>query len=243
MANRLDVVVCRYKEDLAWVEDLDNNPRIYVYNRGDHLNQSYKNADIIDSENVGANQYVILEHISKRYDQLANMTLFLQGAPYDHCNKAKFSKLINSKGLQYVDSYREDHRIKLRDRLFAYYDKDGHYTEANTDGILKVLRKGKDLKIASFDHLMRLYFVDYRHLFYHRFSPGSQYIVPRSNIHQYPQSFYSSLLYFLRGHALPVEGHLIERCLGYIFENRYSLWVDWEKRFEKHCLSVSGGNS
>ena len=69
---------------------------------------------------------------------------------------------------------------------------------------------------------MNRYFENYNHLNFIRFAPGSQYLVPKQNILQYPQHFWEDIMNELNSRT-PTEGHIVERSLWYIFTGSYNL--------------------
>jgi len=85
----VDVVVSRYKEDFAWIKKISKFvDRIFLYNKSglsipDRWNTA--NSRIIDLENIGRESDTILYHIIANYDDLADITIFSQGNPFDHC--------------------------------------------------------------------------------------------------------------------------------------------------------------
>mmetsp|Transcript_29524 Transcript_29524/g.68083 ORF Transcript_29524/g.68083 Transcript_29524/m.68083 type:complete len:623 (+) Transcript_29524:109-1977(+) len=83
----VELVITRYSEDLTWLDALpDFNTT--VYNKGtlkDLLPAARDNLRILDVENAGREDETMLRHIHDNYDNLAEITVFLQGWPYDHC--------------------------------------------------------------------------------------------------------------------------------------------------------------
>jgi hypothetical protein len=71
----MDIVVARYKEDVAWTNQF---PRVLIYNKGDPLDNT------IPLPNVGKEGHTYYTHICENYDKLADYTAFVQGNPFDH---------------------------------------------------------------------------------------------------------------------------------------------------------------
>jgi len=73
------MVVAHYKEKLAPLKWIREYPHI-VYDRADNITTEF---NATWQENIGREGYVYLKHIIDNYNQLANMTVFLQA---DACN-------------------------------------------------------------------------------------------------------------------------------------------------------------
>lgn len=74
----LELVVARYAEDLSWLRRVPKTVRVTVYNKG---------GDTVPGmalPNVGREAHTYLHHMVTRYDDLAEVTLFCQGKPFDH---------------------------------------------------------------------------------------------------------------------------------------------------------------
>ena len=87
------IVVARYQEDVApWVNKLvTKGYDVIVYDKGQSQLQSesfHSKCTIVRCENVGREAETWLRHITDNYDELADLTIFLQGSPYDHANIA-----------------------------------------------------------------------------------------------------------------------------------------------------------
>lgn len=76
--KNLDIVVAKYREDVSWIQNI-KNANITVYDKsGD---SDAKNP----LPNVGREAHTYLHHIIKNYDNMADVTLFVQGNPFEHC--------------------------------------------------------------------------------------------------------------------------------------------------------------
>lgn len=71
-----ELVVARYKEDVAWA----HNFRKTVYDKSG--GKPYPGAVVLP--NVGREAHTYAEHVARRYDDLAEVTVFTQGNPFDH---------------------------------------------------------------------------------------------------------------------------------------------------------------
>ncbi len=70
----IQLIVARYNEDLAWLNNIPPQitPRVYDKSPNGNL------------PNVGREAHTYLHHICENYDNLADFTIFAQGKPFDH---------------------------------------------------------------------------------------------------------------------------------------------------------------
>ena len=71
------VVVIRYMEDVSWVENLDN---AIIYNKGNKITSKHP---VINLPNIGMCGASTFYHCLRNYENLADLTLFIQGNPWD----------------------------------------------------------------------------------------------------------------------------------------------------------------
>eukprot|EP00440_Ansanella_granifera_P010883 gb/GFBE01011804.1/.p1 GENE.gb/GFBE01011804.1/~~gb/GFBE01011804.1/.p1 ORF type:complete len:572 (+),score=114.28 gb/GFBE01011804.1/:1-1716(+) len=104
--DQVQLVITRAGEDLRWLDALPQVTAI-VYNRGGPdslLPASRSNLIIVDQENRGREDQAMLTHIISNYDNLPDVTVFLQGWPFGHCPglveavRTAIKTLINFKG-------------------------------------------------------------------------------------------------------------------------------------------------
>lgn len=77
----LELAVARYNEDLQWLRRVPQEFRITVYNKGDDTPIPHSS---IPLANIGHEAHTYLHHIVTRYEDLADVTVFCQGKPFDH---------------------------------------------------------------------------------------------------------------------------------------------------------------
>ena len=80
----IQIVVARYREDLAWLREL-GLPCV-VYNKGSKLDLSSlpPETEVVALPNVGREAHTYLTHILARYHGLPRYTAFVQGDPFAH---------------------------------------------------------------------------------------------------------------------------------------------------------------
>lgn len=215
-------VISRYNENISWINEF--NFDYIVYNKGDKIDD-YNSINI---ENIGGNQRDIFHYIYHNYDNLPEVIGFLQANPFDHCNKEKLSKLIYNETLTPLESY-DPINFNSMNRV----GDDGGFMELNNNWYISahnnhLLSKGFTItnKFSSFDSYMNSIFSDYSHVNFIRFTPGSQYIVPKKSCLYYPKEFWFKLMNSFptqTGINGGTEAHIIERSIFMIFKNIYSL--------------------
>ena len=77
----IELVVAHYAEDLAWLRNIPPQVRATVYDK----NPAFPHPGATLLPNVGREAHTYLHHICARYDDLAPLTVFCQGKPFDHC--------------------------------------------------------------------------------------------------------------------------------------------------------------
>ena len=203
-------VISRYKEDFRWIERYTDN--YLVYNKGNAIDDSR----VINLPNIGGNQHDICHFIYYNYELLPDIMIFLQAHPFDHCKAEIFNNLIKLNTFVGIESHEDSEFIGNR---YGMRSVDGGVLEKNREQITG------DTSHTSYDAFMEKYFEDYIHVDWMRFSPGSQYVVPKENALIYPKRMWISMCEDLKreNSHRPFLGHMVERALYYIFTGKYSL--------------------
>lgn len=193
--NKLELVVARYQEDLAWLKRVPDAIRVTVYDKGGDV------PGVEHLPNHGRESHTYLHHLVNRYDSLADLTIFCQGRPFDHV--PSFHRLLRQ--LADGDCTGEDFRwlgfiIDSDDRegsrLFSGWTK-------NEDGRLL------DMK-AFWAGLWETELPE-RFVFY----PGGHFMASADLLRGRSLAFYEHALQLSLSH--PDIGHCFERCWDKIF--------------------------
>lgn len=109
-----EIVIVRYHEELEWTKFLKT--KTTIYNKGKKIQSNHK---IINVPNLGMGIGLYLYHIVENYDNLADITLFIQGWPFD----GEFEQSIGftSPSENIVDAI-EEFYFTLLDEHFASYN-------------------------------------------------------------------------------------------------------------------------
>jgi hypothetical protein len=98
----LTVVICHFKENLDWVENIKHD--VVIYNKNPNETHLYD----INLPNIGFDTIVYLKYIIDNYENLPDYICFSQDNPFDHCpsflekvNNFDFSKEFHPLGMSY----------------------------------------------------------------------------------------------------------------------------------------------
>jgi hypothetical protein len=194
-ALQLELVVSLYEEDPAWLRRVPGTFRVTAYDKS--------GADDAANPlpNVGREAHTYLHHLVSRYEDLADVTLFAQGKPFDHV--PDFHRILRNlaSGRERVDAFRWlgfiiDEDDRTGSRLFRHWGK-------NED------KRGlcmEDFWKALWDDPVPERFVFY---------PSAHFAVTRETIRLQPVSFYERALRVAT--TLPDAAHCFERCWDRVF--------------------------
>lgn len=212
-------IVSRFNENIDWITDYTDEA--LIINKGEYIypyslsNKIYT----LEAKNIGGNQRDICYFAYEEYDNLPELMVFVQAYPFDHCNKTVFDKLIYREEFTPLEYYglfpQNDYEAR---------DNEGGFMELNNSWYILAHNRTKKQTCAfySFDDFMNTFFSNYSHLGHIRFTPGSQYIVEKKQILQYPKEFWGELMNLLNSKS-PTEGHVLERALYHILVGTYKL--------------------
>jgi len=216
-------VISRYEEGIKWLE---NAPlQGVIINKGDDVETQNASFIIERRTNFGANQYDLCNYIYQNYEQLSELTMFIQGHPFDHCSEDIFYQKVLARQPCFLDDaaltaapnrgWRKSLEI---DGGFSEKNNSWYITEVNK----LVFNKFSYItcQITSYDEFMSTIFQNYSRLEWLRFAPGSQYIISSCQCRRYTKNFWKVLRDFIptvKGMNGGAEAHILERALGLIF--------------------------
>ena len=85
------LVVARYNENLDWINFINKDINVYIYNKGEEVN----NPNLASLPNIGREAHTYLTHIVNNYNNLDDILIFSQGNP-DHIKSLDDFNLDNS---------------------------------------------------------------------------------------------------------------------------------------------------
>lgn len=205
-------IISRFNEDISWIKNYTNN--YLIYNKGKPIGGDY-NVEV--RENIGNNQGDMIYYIYKNYEKLPELMCFLQGNPFDHCKKELLDKLIMNTSYTSIEHYRGDGSCGYPEDPLGYYE-----TNCTILSVIKAndLSTNQVCKYKSYDEFMNSLFEDYIHEASIKFPPGSQMIVEREKVLQYPKNFWAYLNTILYKNVMS-EAHIMERAMPAIMNAKY----------------------
>lgn len=197
-----ELVVARYRENLGWLRRVPSKFKITIYNKGDASEYRIPDARCeISLPNTGREAHTYLHHIVDRYEDLAPVTVFCQGRPFDHV--PNFHTLLKqlARGELEIDGFRWLGFVIDRDdrngtRLFQQWSKNAERRPLPMDRYWKEL----------FGSTIPKEFVFYL---------GAHFIVTADQIRQRPHSFYQRALRL--ADKVPDAAHCFERTWDQTF--------------------------
>lgn len=233
----VDIVIARYEESLNWlchprIREIILNPSIettfYIYNKGETQIESlecYENSTTIHVMkllNVGRCDHTYLYHIMNRYNDLADVTIFI---PASVTLESKIGKFFFTLERAYKDIdtvFINEHPVMSKKSVvnaqksfcLDKYESASPENRINNDTSMQLskIRPFKEWYIsADFakqnGQLIDLNIVTYAGIF----------AISRKNIMKRPLESYQEIIKYVDGHQNPEAGHYIERSWGAIF--------------------------
>lgn len=189
-----EVVIARYKEDLAWTESISSPVVITVYNKSEDTTPQGRYDNWINLPNGDppmreAGTY--LRHLIHRYDSHADLTFFLQGHPFAHQHPFvnPIEVVVPANGFD----WRVDHIL------------DAHPDGCPAHCGIPVGEMFRDIFDREGPQM-------------YSFGAGAQFVVTKELILSKPQSFYQKVYDLLEGKYSERGPWILERLWGYIFK-------------------------
>ncbi|MBU3666254.1 MAG: DUF3431 domain-containing protein [Chthoniobacterales bacterium] len=195
MNPRFELVVARHCESLAWLRRVPREFRVTVYDKGDGRYGG------IPLPNTGREAHTYLHHITERHSSLADVTVFVQGHPFDHAPDLHVRLRALANGTETVGDFRwlgfladtDDPRGR---RLFVPWSKNPERCELELDRFHREL-----FREAGPD--------------YYRFFAGAQFAATREAIRRRDALFYARARDLAV--SFPHAAHCYERCWDRVF--------------------------
>jgi hypothetical protein len=89
-----EIVLGRYKEDVSWADNLNN---VTIYNKGPKIKSKH---NVINLPNLGMLHSSQIYHCYKNYDNLADITIFIQAWPWDGILENHLGLQNNEEGIE-----------------------------------------------------------------------------------------------------------------------------------------------
>jgi protoporphyrinogen oxidase len=197
---KVELVIAHYSENLDWLEEHKSYARLYVKS-----SRTFNDIRYIALPNVGRETHTYLTHITRNYENLADVTIFNQGRIDDH------SYYTYSNPLEHLKHLKEEVSFKIRER----YDNWGRMIHKNP--WLNNLINGR-MRPAKYT-LARTWLdlFGYEHPPYIEVCYAACFAVTRNQIRKRPREFYEKCLTYVSDCNDPEDSHYFERLWISIF--------------------------
>lgn len=205
-SSLIELVVARHEEDLRWLRRVSPEVRVTVYNKGStpalpETLEGRAGLRVIPLPNLGREAHTYLMHLTECYGELAPVTVFCQGKPFDHAPDLHDRLAALASGEESFDAFRwfgflEETDDPCGKRLFVPWSK-------NPEGL--PLETGR---------LYRELFGEPSPEWFH-FRGGAQFAVTLEAVRRRPASFYRKALELCL--SIPRAAHSYERLWDRIF--------------------------
>ena len=181
----IELVVARHEEDLRWLRRAPQSIRISVYNKGKspalpHGLTGTERLRVQELSNVGREAHTYLTHLFECYEELAPVTVFCQGHPFDHAPDFHIRLRALAEGRDIPKpflwyGFLDDTDDPSGKRLFVPWSKNPERRELSTGKLFKELLGENS---PAWFH----------------FRGGAQFCVTREAVIQRPREFYARAL-------------------------------------------------
>jgi hypothetical protein len=182
----MDLVIARYNEEVDWINQL-NFDKIFIYNKGNSLTTDLKKPIIFQQlKNWGRESDTYLHHIINNYYDLSDITIFVQGHPFDHC-----PEIMHFLSLESMSKI-IDYLISIYESVDSYFDENivglGHCWEFNIlDDWDKYLWLSSILQVMEITNGKRFIPLGHKALW------GAQFAVSKKAIQKYSYNQYKQI--------------------------------------------------
>jgi hypothetical protein len=195
MPPPLELVVARHRENLAWLRRVPRDFAVTVYDKGDGGSGGTR------LPNAGREAHTYLHHLAERHGDLAGVTVFVQGHPFDHAPDLHERLRALAEGREAVAGFHwlgfladtDDARGR---RLFVPWSKNPERAELALDEFHRQLFGAPGPQA-------------------YRFFVGGQFAVTRATAHRREAGFYRRAADLAVAH--PLAPHCFERCWDRVF--------------------------
>ena len=199
-----EFVIAHYNENLDWLMSIANHT--HIYHKGTDLRPPSLPLNAWDRlPNVGRESHTYLHHIINNYDNLPEITVFLQGDGED------LPKYCFEKPMDFV--YKAKNKVSCRvhywDNTWGRIQHIGKFLEAMQRGELRPAK----LNLGEFFEEL----FGFPHARNFPVCLAGCFAATRNMIKKHPVDFYRRAISFVDDHPNPEEGHYFERLWATIF--------------------------
>jgi len=213
--KRIEIVVARYNEDLAWTNETPFNRFKYtVYNKG--VNDSFEKKNvtkIIPLENVGRCDHTYLYHIVHNFGNLAPITVFFPGSINNPAKKKSAIRILNAILLHRRAIFLGTRTYNLRSHFNSFKLDEWQCTDPKN----AALNSEKKLLPAIIRPYGAWYKFHFGNIIVKNWCIHGIFSIHKMDIIKHRIERYQRLLAGVERHSNPEVGHYIERSWAAIF--------------------------
>jgi hypothetical protein len=189
------IVVAKYNENVDWCANVKHN--VTIYDKSDNPAESS-----IKLKNIGREGETFLYHIVNNYHNLDDITVFLQGNPFEHL------QILVGWRAQLTDNEKQMVINKINNEVNNYSKFSSFYQVLynSNNGV-----NDSDARKLLFDTMN----IDNKYNMFTS-SPGAQYVVPKTTILATPLSTWKKIHNILKLN-ISADGYSMEQLWFYLF--------------------------
>ena len=208
-------VIARYNENIDWIKYINTNLfDIFIYNKGDNINNDNINCKILKLENNGRESHTYLYHIINYYENLPEKIIFTQAHPFDHVRYNFINEINNFDTCNFNFFYFSKNILNIKydinkNKFLEYGILNGNnwqnYHELNSPISITMKKLFENFENQNLNII---------------FGAGAIYGVNKELIIKNKKEFYINCIDILNNSSNlknPDEGHCFERLWHYIF--------------------------
>lgn len=223
-------VISNYNSDISWILDYTDNYIIYDRSDTDEWIRSFDQSKVSRVPNIGWDIYDKFTYIIDHYDNLPDVIILIKGNLFKYITRQEFDMVYKNK--TFTPLFTKHHTVSYPT---AFYGSDGMYYEINNSWYLRIF-PAKYFKTYN-DFIWR--YVK-KIPTYTPFAPGSNYILRKQDILQYPKSFYEKLRSYINYTAHPGEAQILERALYMLWNGDFNLKLPWYCQLQNRIETILG---
>lgn len=218
-SRTIEIIISRYNENLEWLKNVNTSKcAITIYNKG--TNDKFYKPDgckIVPLKNVGRESHTYLYHVIENYARLPDLLICLPGSCDIPHKKSSMERIMQS--VNTTDDVRSTFAINVQP--YENGLKNGLY-DFTIDNYKATDTKNRDLNpdnrlvpapIRPFGKWYEAHFnKDVKHVLY-----GGVFSISNAHVHQYPKTYYQTLITELEVSPNVEVGHYYERAWVAVF--------------------------
>ena len=209
------VVIAKYNENVDWAKNIKHN--VTIYDKSNHPIDGS-----ISLKNVGREGETFLYHIVNHYDNLDDVTVFLQGNPFDHLQTLVGWRTITSDEEKDIVIQKVNTEINDTCDFTTFYQ------------VLYNIPNGENN--VNTTEACNIYYNESHDTF--TVSPGAQYIVPKKNILSRPLEFWKKLHAAMYNNE-ELNGYCQEQLWYLAYTHKMSSYVGNHDQEKMRCITSS----